>query len=95
MTRPRSPFTRSPVSRSPVSRSRFPRTLLIIAVGTLSLVGLAGAWIGAGGLAETADPLLRPFVPVLDTVSAMLTGHDCQAARTQAAVDTVLSTPTC
>ncbi|MDZ7708490.1 MAG: hypothetical protein U5J97_11485 [Trueperaceae bacterium] len=90
MTRPRSPFT-----RSPVSRSRFPRTLLIIVVGTLSLVGLAGALIGANGLAETADPVLRPFVPVLDAVSAMLTGHDCQAARAQQAVDTVLATPTC
>ncbi len=90
MTRLPSPFT-----RSPVSRSRFPRTLLIIPVGMLSLVGLAGAWIGASGLAEMADPLLRPFMPVLDTVYALLTGHDCQAALAQQAVDTVLATPTC
>lgn len=80
MTRPRSPL---------------PRSLLIIAVGTLILAGLVGAWIVMGGLVETADPWLRPFVPVLDSVYAMLSGHDCHGAHARQAVGTVSVPPPC
>lgn len=54
--------------------------LLILTVGAAIVVGLAGAWTVAGGLVEVADPWLRPFVPVLDTFSAALSGYDCSAA---------------
>ena len=63
-------------------RSRLARMLLVLAVAAAIMAGLAGAWTVAGGLAEAADPWLRPFVPVLDTVSAVLSGHDCPPAST-------------
>ena len=64
------------------ARSRLARVLLVLTVVAAIIAGAAGAWTVAGGLADAADPWLRPFVPVLDTVSAVLSGHDCSAAST-------------
>lgn len=74
MTRPRSPFA---------------FTLLIVVVGAAILAGLAGAWTLTGALVESADPWLRPFVPVLDTVSAALSGQECAATRVAPEVTTL------
>lgn len=65
-------------------RARFQlvRMLLVLTVVAAIVAGLAGAWTVAGGLAEAADPWLRPFVPVLDTVSAVLSGEGCSTAST-------------
>ncbi len=62
------------------ARSSLACVLLILTVGAAIFAGLAGAWTVAGGLVEAADPWLRPFVPVLDTVAAALTGQGCAAA---------------
>lgn len=64
------------------ARSQLACMLLVLTVLTAIVAGLAGAWTVAGGLAEAADAWLRPFVPVLDAVSAVLSGEGCPAAST-------------
>jgi len=61
------------------ARSQLACMLLIVTVVAALVAGFAGVWTVAGGLAEAADPWLRPFVPVLDEVSAKLSGYDCHA----------------